>query len=481
MSTSITNELMDCFILNKDELRRIHEASLDILEKIGVKIMSAKGIKILKEAGVSLNSKDKYIKIPRELVEDALRHTPKVCRLCGRDSKFDLICDGKHTYLGTHVGAIKVFDLDTGERRSSTKDDIVKEAILVDALEDVNFLSTSMHSMDKPYAKWLHDYDAAVNNTVKHVRLEPPHAEEVNYLARMAATVLGDEENLRKRPILSMVETTVSPLILEELQTDAGLEAAKFSIPIHIMPMPIIGATVPITLAGALALSNAQFLSFLTIIQLAHPETPIIYSWDPSAIDMKTGGTGPSLPDAIRLGMYGIQLAKYYEVPSYTPQPSTSAKLPDVQAGYEKALGAFSLFLVKPDLSACGCIEHWLTFSYEQLLIDVEIFRTVRRICSRMQIDDDTLAMDTILKTGPEGHFLAHEHTRRHLKDYWSPTLTDVMSFEAWKAKGGKAIVEVARERVKKIITTHEPKHLDKDVKLRLDQIIKEAEEKKIP
>jgi trimethylamine--corrinoid protein Co-methyltransferase len=469
------------FLLSKSELHRIHEASLDILEKMGVEVKSGKRVKILEEAGASVDAETKYVKIPRELVKEALRRVPKVCRLCGRDPKFDMILDGEHVYLGTHVGATKVIDLETGERRDARKDDIVKQAILVDALEDINFMSTSMHAMDKPYAKWLHDYDAAVNNTVKHVRLEPPRAEEVNYLAKMAATVLGGEEILRKRPILSVLECTVSPLILEELQTDAGLEAAKLGIPIHMMPMPIIGATVPITLAGALALSNAQFLSFLTIIQLAYPGSPVIYAWDPSVIDMRTGGTGTSLPDAIRLGMYGIQLARYYGVPSYTPQPSTSAKLPDIQSGYEKALGALSLFLVKPDLFACGCIENWLTFSFEQLLIDVEIFRAVRRICSKMLIDDDTLAMDVILKVGPKGHFLAQEHTRRHLKDYWSPILTDVTSFEAWKARGGKTIVEVAREKVKKIIASHEPKHLDRDIKSRLDEIIKEAEMKKIP
>jgi trimethylamine--corrinoid protein Co-methyltransferase len=472
---------MERFLLSKSELHRIHEASLDILEKMGVKVRSDKGIKILEEAGASIDAKTKYVKIPRELVENALRRTPKVCRLCGRDPKFDMILDGEHMYLGIHVGSTTIIDLDTGERRSSTKDDVIKTAILVDALEDINFFST-IHPMDKLYASWLHAYDAAVDNTVKHVRLEPPYAIEIDYLARMAATVLGDEETLRKRPIFSVVECTVSPLILEELQTDAGLEAAKFGIPIHIMPMPIIGATVPITLAGALALSNAQFLSFLTVIQLAYPGTPIIYAWDPSVIDMRTGGAGSSLPDAIRLGMYGIQLARYYGVPSYTPQPTTSAKFPDIQSGYEKALGALSLSLVKPDLFACGCIEDFLTFSFEQLLIDVEIFRAVRRICSKMLIDDDALAMDVILKVGPEGHFLAQEHTRRHLKkDYLFPILTDVTSFKAWKERGGKTIVEVAREKVKKIIASHEPKHLDRDIKSRLDEIIKEAEMKKIP
>jgi trimethylamine--corrinoid protein Co-methyltransferase len=468
------------FLLSKSELHRIHEASLDILEKMGVAIMSAKGVEILKKAGASVDAKTNYVKIPRELVKDALRRTPKICKLCGRDPKFDLILDGEHTYLGTPVGATTIIDLDTGERRSSTKEDVIKTAILADALEDVNLFST-IHPMDKPYASWLHAYDAAVDNTVKHVRMEPPYSIEIDYLARMAATVLGDEETLRKRPIFSVVECTVSPLILEELQTDAGLEAAKFGIPIHIMPMPIIGATVPITLAGALALSNAQFLSFLTLIQLAHPGTPIIYNWDPLGIDMRTGDAGVAHPDAIRLAMYGVQLAKYYGVPSLIPQPSTSAKMIDAQLGYENALGAFSSFLVKPDLLLCGFIENWLTFSYEEVLIGVEIFKMVRRICSKIQIDDDTLAMDTILKVGPRGHFLAEEHTRKHLKDYWFPILTDMTSYEGWKKRGGKTIVEVAREKVKKIIGSHEPKHLDKDIKLRLDNIIKEAEMRKIP
>jgi trimethylamine--corrinoid protein Co-methyltransferase len=241
--------------------------------------------------------------------------------------------------------------------------------------------------------------------------------------------------------------------------------------------MPITAATAPVTIAGTLLVGNAQVLSLITVVQMVYPGAPTIYSFCPMAMDVKGGAMGGAFPDATLASVGGVQLARYYGLPSLVGGWGSAAKIPDEQAAYEKALSALPMYLAGADLTqGIGLLENFMTSSYEQILIDYEIHSIIRKISHGMYVDDVTLALDAIWKVGHKGHFLAEKHTLQHLNECWIPVLTDARPYEEWKASGAKSITDVAREKVKQILATHEPEPLDPDTTKQLTVIIKEAE-----
>jgi trimethylamine--corrinoid protein Co-methyltransferase len=468
-------------VLSEDAKEYIHMLSLELLEKMGVKVHSKEALEILEKSGAKVDKEKKMAWIPPYLVEEALEKTPKIVKLCARNPKYDVRLDGKHICCITDGTGLYTIDLETGERRSSTKDDVAKSALIIDALKDADLYYPTVTPLDFPkHAHVLHEYDAAVNNTEKHFVSGATYLrEEAIYLIKMAAAVAGSVEQLRKRPIISAVTCMMSPLILPLGETDAALEFSKHGIPVVLMTMPLIGATGPITPAGSVLIGNAQFLAINTVIQMKYPGAPVIYSSYPLSMEVKTGAFAVSFPEADLVIAGHIQMARYYGVPNLAGGTIGSSKVPDEQAAYEKALCGLMSMLAGGDIcGTIGLLENYTVLSFEQLLIDYEMYRMMVKLAEGIEVNEDTLALDTIYKVGPEGHFMAEKHTLMHAKDVWMPLITDPRPFLTWKKAGGKSVVEVAREKVKEILATHKPAPLDMDVKRELERIIKEGEEK---
>jgi len=467
-------------VLSKDAREYIHLASLELLEKMGVKVYSKEALKILEESGAKVEREKQMAYIPSYLVEESLKKTPKYVKLYARNSKYDVRLDGNHICCATDGTGLWTIDLDTGERRPSTKSDIAKSALIFNALEDADLYYPLVTPLDVPkHAHVLHEFDAAINNLEKHFISGATYLrEEAAYLIKMASTVVGGVEELRKKPIISAVACMMSPLILPLHETDAALEFSKYGIPVVTMTMPLLGATGPITPAGSILIGNAQILAINTVIQMKYPGSPVFYSSYSMSMEMKTGAFAVSFPEADLVAAGHIQMARHYGMPSYAGGNISSAKLPDEQAAYEKALSGLLTVLVGGDVcGTIGLLENYTVLSYEQLLIDYEMYRMMLKIAEGIDVNEDTLALDTIYKVGPEGHFMAEKHTLKHAKDVWTPLITDPRPFETWKKAGGKSVVEIAREKVKEILTTHKPEPLDKDVKRELEKILKEGEE----
>jgi len=373
--------------------------------------------------------------------------------------------------------------LETGERRPSTKDDVAKSALIIDALKNADIYLPTATPHDFPmHAHVLHEYDAALNNTQKHFMSADIHIlEEAIYLTKMAATVAGGLKELRKRPIISAIACLMSPLILPLSETDAALEFSKQGIPVILMTMPLIGATGPLTIAGSLLIGNAQILGMNTVIQMKYRGAPVIYSSYPLSMEVRTGAFAVSFPEATMEIAGHIQMARHYGLPNFGGGTIGSAKIPDEQAAYEKALCALMCMLAGGDIcGVIGLLENFTVLCYEQLLIDYEMYEMMLKLSQGIDVNEDTLALDTICKVGPEGHFLAERHTLEHVRDVWMPMITDPAPYGRWKEKGAKSVVDVAREKVKEILATHKPMPLERDVKKRIAEIIKEGE-KNIP
>jgi len=466
-------------LLSRDELEAIHKSSLNILEEIGVKIYSDKALEILQNSGVQVDRDKRVVTFPSYLVEEALRKCPKTVKLGARNPKLDVTLDGRHIVGTTDGAGTSAIDLETGERRLPTKEDVAKTAIIADSLDYINMYYTCVTPMEvSKNIHILHEYDAAVNNTEKHfVSGATDQPEAASYLIKMAAAVVGGEEQLRKRPVVSSVACMASPLIVPAEAIEPSIEFGKFGLPVEIMTMPIAGANGPITVAGSVLVGNAQFLAGNTIIQMANPGAPIMYASYPLSMDLKTGAFSVAFPEATLITVGHIQMAKYYGLPSYGGGTISSSKVPDEHAAYEKATNAFLCTLAGSDVcGTIGLLENYSVLSYEQMLIDYEMYTMMLKMIEGISVNDDTLALDVIRKVGHEGHFLAERHTLLHSRESWVPMITDARPYATWKEAGAKTVVDRAREKVKEILKTHKPEPLDTNVREKLTTIIKNAE-----
>ncbi|MEM0007611.1 MAG: trimethylamine methyltransferase family protein [Candidatus Bathyarchaeia archaeon] len=467
-------------IFSRSELEAIHWATLDILERTGVKIYSEKCLKILEEAGCKVDYKMGCALIPSEVVEEALRKKKSVFRLCARNPKYDLKLDGRHVYITTDGNAVNTLDFETGERRASTKDDIAKSATIADALDSVGVYWPMVTSSDVPAPiRHLHDLEASLANTEKHVQLETIVKPKVaRYAVEIAAAVVGDTKKLRERPIISSLHCTISPLQHEGGSIEAALEFAKAGIPVSFYGMPQAGATSPVTLAGAVVINNAEVLSGLVIVQLVHPGAPVIYGTGGAGFDMKAGTWTGGSPERALISAAAGELAKYYNMPSLVGGFVTSAKTIDAQACYEKLISGIPQVLSGCDIIAgIGLIDNCNTLSFEQLLIDDEIVNMTFRLVEGIEVKEQTIALDLIQKIGPGGNFLAEKHTLEYLqKEHFIPKLTDRRSYEAWLKNGAKDITKRAKEKVKTILQQHQPQPLPKETRTEIQNIIGRAE-----
>jgi trimethylamine--corrinoid protein Co-methyltransferase len=474
------NQRVNFSVLSREDLEKIHKATIDVLEAAGLKITSQKCLKILEEKGCKVDYKRQVALFPSYLVEEALKKTGKNITLCARNPKYDVILDGNHVYITTDGNGTQTFDLETGERRTSTKEDIAKSAIISDAIDVVDIYWPMVSAQDYPaHVRHLHDLEASLANTEKHVTFETTMSpKEARYQIEMAAAILGDEKKLRKRPLISSLHCTSAPLQMDGNSMEAALEFSKAGIPVMFFGMPQPGATGPVTLAGSLVVNNAEVLGCLALTQLVCPGAPVIYGAGIAAFDMKTLKRAGGGPEHGLTGAAAAELARYYGMPSIVGGFVSTAKTPGAQACYEKFASGFP-----PVFSGCGMIagigllDDCTTLAFEEILIDAEIAKIVFRIAQGIEVNDNTLALDIIHKVGPGGNFLAERHTLANLrKEHFIPELTDRRSFEAWLKDGRKDLVTIAREKVKAILQKHQVQPLEKGVQKEIKNIIKRAE-----
>jgi len=294
----------------------------------------------------------------------------------------------------------------------------------------------------------------------------------------MAAAVAGGWEELKRRPLVSAVACTTSPMVLG-MTTDAAIEFVRAGCPPMMMTMPLVGATSPMTVAGAVLVGNAQVLALTTVCQLAAPGSPVCYSTEPMAMDVQTGIFEGLFPAANMVRASHVQMARFYKIPIFVGGWGTCSKVPDAQAAYEKVLSAFLYYLSGTDItSGPGLLENWTVLSYEQLLIDYEIYTMMVDMLKSFPVTDESMAIDVTKKVGHEGHFLGQKHTIDHFKEMWQPVVTDGATYQTWKAAGSVSAVEHARAKVKEIIKTHQVTPLPDDIRKEFARIIKEGEEK---
>jgi trimethylamine--corrinoid protein Co-methyltransferase len=480
--------LMPSFrVFSEDAIGAIHSASLEVLEKTGVRIHHGESIlKMLKDNGCTVDFEKGLVQFPSYVVEEAVKKTPRTHPSYGRNPKYDYKLDGRHIYFTTDTETPNTVDLQTGEWRPSTLDDLEKLTRVADALDSYASGGHLTTALDKPNnVRCLYDYAAALNNTEKPCgwSVYPPELamQLTDYQLEIATAVAGSEKKLKKRPIGGGGFCTESPLKFEGRYVEIALKLAKLGFPCGVASMPIGGATAPVTLAGCLVVTNAEVLSGVCTVQLASPGTSMRVSYIMGNLDMKTGLWGQG-PEEGLLCAGAVEIARHYGFRTTVLGFNTASKTSGAQASYEKTMSTLLAVLAGADIVyQAGSLQGGMAASFEELVMDDEICRAVLKAVQGIEVNDETLAIDVINKVGSGGHFLAEKHTLKHFKDVlFFPELADRHSYDAWKKAGGKSMVKRAREKAEQILKEHWPKPLDKDVQKEISEIIGRAE-KELP
>lgn len=471
---SISNPRLSLNVLSPADVQRIHTTTLDVIESVGVKFPSAKAMDIWEAHGAKVDRETAVVKAPGYLIEEALKKAPPAYALAARDSAQDLPLDGNHVFVGTDGCGVEVLDLATGERRRSCLQDVADIARVADALPEVGFHWVPVSAQDyPPDSRSLHEIRVIWENSTKHVQTESIYSErEARAAVEMAATIAGGRKALRQRPLLSIMQCAMPPLGHDGGSIEASLIAAEYGLPTGFMTMASAASTGPATMAGNLVVGNAEVISGLALIQLAYPGAPVFYAAAQTVMDLRTGAYTGGGPEDFLFGAASNVLADFYNVPLSMGSFATGAKEPNWQAGLENSLSTFMASAMMSDmLLGVGLLHGSRIWSFEQMLLDCEIFGIIRQMIAGIVVDDDTLALDAIRAVGPGGNFLSQKHTKKHMRGLWPAKYLDRRPYNVWEEQHDGAR-DWAREEARRILSSHQPDPLAPELSKELHRII---------
>lgn len=475
---SITNPRLRLDILSAADIRKIHEATLWIIEHVGVRFPSARALSIWGAHGAQVDREKQVIRAKPELIENALKNCPPAYTLAARDASQDLPLDGNHVFVGTDGCGVEVIDIQTGERRVSCLQDVADISRIADATEEIAFHWVPVSAQDMPpETRGLHEIRTIWANSTKHVQTESIYNErEARASIEMAALIAGGRKQLRQRPLLSLMQCSASPLGHDGGSLEAALLAAEAGIPTGFMTMAACLTTGPATLAGNLAVGNAEVIAATALLQLAFPGAPVFYAAAQTASDLRNGAYTGGGPEDFLFGAATNVLADFYNIPLSMGAFATGAKEPNWQAGLENGLSSFMASLTMSDmLLGVGFLHGSRVWSYAEMMMDAEIFSMVHKMMKGIPVDEETLALDAIAAVGPGGNFLSQKHTRRHMRDIFLPQFMDRRPYAEWEDNKDNAS-DWALAKARKVLSEHRPGPLDEKLASELDKVIASEE-----
>jgi trimethylamine--corrinoid protein Co-methyltransferase len=450
--------------INSDQVNQIHEKSLYLLEKVGIDYKTPRALEILEGAGCTVDYDRTWASIPPDLVEWALKQAPRVVQLGARDPSRNVILDGERSHHTNDSQGTKAIDVHTGERRVSTLQDLENGLRFADAMDMLEIVHAMVSAQDVPsHIRTIQHFASAFTQTSKHVRTGVLSAEQVPFLVEMAKAATGEKDF---RPIFSAVDCTISPLMHDELMTEACIELAKLGVPIMVYPMPLVGGTSPSSGPGSSLIFNTEFLSGLVLFQIINPGTPIIYGIGISQLNMRTGNF------ATTATLQGIlltlrEMGRFYNLPVNLWGCGTSSLELDAQYGFNATTNLLFASLVGADeIYSMGLLGSSQYLSLEKMVLDNHLTKQVEIMIKDIPMEEDDFQLEVIERVGIGGNYLAEPETRDFTtSDYVPP----------WPPEG-KTMLEVAREEALEIYDIHTPPPLPDGAEDQLDRILREAD-----
>jgi trimethylamine--corrinoid protein Co-methyltransferase len=463
--------------LDEDGIIGIHDASLEVLERIGVRVDEPTAFDRFKEHGCNVDAKSRVVRIPEYLVDYALEKVPSRIVLYGRDRSTRIELSDRNVYFGTGAGCPYV--IADGERKVSTKKDAEECVRVSDYLNNVSFvMACSIPSDQPPVSHDLHEFELMVRNTVKPMVPMAYKGGHAAKIAEMASSIVGGEGELRKKPIVALYTEPVSPLILDKDATRNFLDFAERGLPNVFVPSPTGGVTAPVTLAGLLTLNNAETLAGIVLGQITRPGTPMVHGGGTTVMDVYSGQPAAGAPEFCLAASANAQLARFYGMPSWGHAGINDSRDVDAQAVVEAEFNIMTTAFNGQNLvHDLGFMDTALTYSVELLVICDEIIAKVGRFLGGIEVNEETIALDAIERVGIGNNFMSDKHTLAHVRsEVFVPKLTARESYNKWVEKGKIDMIQKARVETRKILAKHKPKELEPGIATELATIIKKVE-----
>ncbi len=464
-------------LLTEDQIREIHQATLELLQTTGVKVLNEDALQLLKGAGCRIVDQH-IVKIPGWLVEESIRCAPSSVTLYNRKGDPAMVLGGNHVCFGMGTDLLNTWDLKTGELRASCLQDVIDSAIVGDYCEEIDFIASNAFPLDvQGNLAFIMEFKVLMENSIKPIYFTAGGAEDLAVILEMAADVLGGEDRLREKPFIIHYAEPISPLVHSSGAVDKLFMCADNGIPLNYAPALLSGGSGPVTLAGAIVVANAEALSGLVIQQLRVKGAPAITGFSATPMDMRTGTTVYGSPDERLTHSACCDLYHYYGLPVWGEAGCSDSGSLDEQAAMECMA---SIMMASMDgcnlVHDVGYLGQGLAGSVASVVMCSEIISYVRRIIQGFDISRDRIGLDIIHEVGPGGNYLSHDQTLKYFREeHWTPRFINRQSPEIWQKTGGKRYREKVVEKALDILATHKPDRLSDEAVRRLDSIIEKV------
>ena len=460
--------------LTESQKREIYDAALEIVGRVGMVVQHDQARALLLDAGAT-ELADGRVAIPRGMVEQARASAPAMIPVFDRGGDLAMELGGFNSYFGTGSDLMSTWDLDTGEHRPSTLDDIARAARLVDALPNFDFAMSSAYPTEHdPHRAYIESYRTMVGNTTKPLVMTAEGGNDLRVMWKIASAIRGGDEALRFKPYFVLYSEPSSPLSHSDTALEKLLLCADWGVPCIYSPAPVSGATAPVTHAGHVAQGTAESLFGLVIHQLRRPGAPFLFGMGPSVLDLMTAQHTYTSPEHLTSYVCIVEMSKWLGLPNWGYSGMTDSPVVDAQAGIDITEVILLSLLIGSNLNHdCGYLDFGLTGAPEELAIVDEVIGMTRRVLRGIEVTRDTLAVDTIAQVGPGGSFLATKHMKRHQRSaQWRPTLLNRNTFSRWERDGSLDLAARARRKAVDVLKAHEVAPLDTGLASFIDEAV---------
>ena len=476
--TSKTNPLAPRFqVLSDEQCAEIYKAALECLERVGIQLHNAAARDLLESKGATVT--DKIVRIPSELVKQAVASTPHEYTVWGRDDKHKMQVALDRVHFGPGPTCTYFLDPITGERRKAQRGDAGMVAKVCDALPNMDYImGLSLFDDVTPVLSPVYEFAEELANTSKPIVAWANNVATFNDIYQMAVAAAGSESALREKPSFALFTTYESPLKIADSALSTLMKAAEVGIPSICLGGPTVGLESPFTGAAALVLHLASALAALTVVQTHVPGAAMAIGGLPSMMDLRTARPAYGSPEASLHSAAAVDLARYLGIPFMGTAGASEAKRVDAQAGAEAALqvmlSALSGASLVHDVGFLDCAD---IGSLSYLVLVDEIIGMAARVMRGVEVNAETIMLDLIEKVGPGGSFINQSRSASLCRrEAWVPSVLDRDPYNVWSRKGSLSAEDHANAKAKKILETHQPKPLASDVIEKIEQILSAAE-----
>ncbi len=466
-------------ILSKQDIEKVHATTLKMLENPGILVHSRSALRLLEEGGAKIDLRGIRASLPESLVKETVKALPKSMTFAARNRKQDLTYPRESwPYMATNGTAVYMTDLKTGQRKTTTGKDLADFMKLCDAIEPLDYvwpIVTAHDAPDETHA--LSELAICLENTTKHVQGEAMSSEEARAQVEIAAAIAGGEDALAKRPLFSVIQCPICPLMFEKGSIEATIEFAKAGIPVVSMSMALMGMTSPVSLASTMAIVNAENIASFTVSQLAKKGAPVVYSSESTSPNMMTGEIHYGALEEVLLAASAAQMAQHYGAASMVGGfgLGLGGEAPGIYLDPTEMIFTSMTSATGTDFaSGIGGLDQAKGASLEQIIMDCDLWECARQMRKNVLIDDDHFVLDLVRSVGPGGTFLKELHTVRNMKRdllIQPPEKANILSL--YQLHRDRAVVlRSAKERAEKILSTHKPEPLDSETRAKVEKIL---------